>query len=103
MLVPYIKALCKSYPQKPAAYVIDPKVTLTKLNMNSYYPKETFLACNPEFYKDKDIDYDMPDMVKTTITKNGSLLDLSVIHKKKSVITDCLMHIEHDIQTSQRL
>lgn len=86
--------------------VIDPKVTLTKLNMNSYYPKETFLACNPEFYKDKDkdkdIDYNMSDIVKTTITKDGSLLNLSLTHKKKSVITDCLTHIEHDIQSSQK-
>ena len=89
-------------------YIIDPKVTLTELNMNSYYPKETFLVCNPEFYKDKDkdkdkdIDYDMSDIVKTTITKDGSLLNLSLTHKKKSVIIDCLTHIEHDIQSSQK-
>ena len=84
------------------AYVIDPKVMLTKLNMNSYYSKETFLACSPEFHKDKDIDYDMSDIVKTTITKDGSLLNLSLTHKKKSVITDCLTHIENDIQSSQK-
>lgn len=34
-------------------FVIDPKVALTKLEMNSYHPKETFLVCNPKFYKDK--------------------------------------------------
>jgi hypothetical protein len=33
-------------------FVVDPKITLTELEMNSYYPKETFLACNPKFYKD---------------------------------------------------
>ena len=40
-------------PSKVAGVVVvDPKITLTKLNMNSYYSKETFLACNPTFYKD---------------------------------------------------
>ena len=65
-------------------YVIDPKITLTKLNMNSYYSKETFQACNPMFYKDKDkdidIDYDMSDIVKASITKDDNLIELTMSH-----------------------
>lgn len=85
-------------------YVIDPKITLTKLNMNSYYSKETFLACNPSFYKDtedKDIDYDMSDIVKVNLSKDGSLINLSISNKSKDVIVNCLTKTENDIKLSQ--
>jgi hypothetical protein len=86
-------------------YVIDPKITLTKLNMNSYYAKETFLACNPEFYedKDKDIDYDMSDIVKTLITKDGNLIELKMQSSNKETIHACLEHITNNITTSQKI
>ena len=62
--------------------VIDPKTTLTKLNMNSYYSKETFLACNPKFYKDRnmdeEIDYDMSGIIKPSITKDGNLIEIKI-------------------------
>jgi hypothetical protein len=91
--------------------VIDPKITLTKLNMNSYYPKETFLACNPSFYKDKDkdkdkdkeIDYDMSGIVKTSITKDGNLLEIKMSHSNKETIKACLENIAININVSQKI
>jgi hypothetical protein len=88
--------------------VVDPKVTLTKLNMNSYYSKETFLACNPMFYKDKDkdkdkdIDYDMSDIVKASITKDGNLIELTMSHSNKDIIHACLENITVNINASQK-
>jgi hypothetical protein len=90
-------------------FVVDPKITLTKLEMNSYYPKETFLVCNPKFYKDKykdkdkDIDYDMSDIVKTSITRDGALLSLKMYDRDKSVIKNCLESVESNIQSSQHI
>ena len=93
-------------PAKVAGVVaIDPKITLTKLNMNSYYPKETFLACNPTFYKDKDkdkdIDYNISSLVKASVTKDGDLIQLLMQNKNKTVIKDCLNSIVDDIRASQ--
>jgi hypothetical protein len=84
------------------SFVVDPKVTITKLNMNSFYPKDTFIACNPEFYKDKDIDYDMSDIVKTSPSKDGSLIMLTMSEKHKETIVNCLNAIENDVKISQR-
>lgn len=83
--------------------VVDPKITLTKLNMNSYYPKETFLACNPMFYKDKEIDYDMSDIVKTSITKDGNFLEIKMSHSNKETIKACLENISANINASQKI
>jgi hypothetical protein len=84
--------------------VVDPKITLTKLNMNSYFSKETFLACNPTFYKDKDkdIDYVMSDIVKTSITKDGSLIELKMQSSNKETINTCLESIVSNINASQK-
>ena len=86
--------------------VIDPKITLTKLNMNSYYAKETFLACNPKFYKDKDkdkdIDYDMSDIVKASITKDGNLIELKMQSSNKETIHTCLESITSNVKTNQK-
>ena len=87
--------------------VVDPKITLTKLSMNSYYSKETFLACNPMFYKDKDkdkeIDYDMSDIVKTSITKDGNLIEIKMNHSNKETIHACLENIVVNINASQKI
>ncbi len=83
-------------------YVIDPKITLTKLDMNSYYSKETFLACNPTFYKDKDVDYDMSDIVKISITKDGNLIELKMQSSNKEIIHTCLENITSNITASQK-
>jgi len=85
------------------SFVVNPKITVTKLDMNSYYSKETFLNCNPDFYKDKDkdIDYDMSDIVKSSVTKDGDLIELRMQDKSKRVINDCLMSIIDDISKSQ--
>ncbi len=88
-------------------FVVDPKITLTKLDMNSYYSKETFLSCNPDFYKDKDkdkdIDYDMSGIVKASITKDGGLIELTMNQKNKAVIKNCLDQMISDIRQSQNL
>jgi hypothetical protein len=86
-------------------FVVEPKITLTKLNMNSYYPKETFMACNPTFYKDKDkdIEYDMSDIVKTSITKDGNLFELVMQSSSKQVIHECLNNIVDAISASQKI
>jgi hypothetical protein len=88
-------------------YVVEPKITLTKLNMNSYYPKEAFIACNPSFYKDKDkdkdIDYDMSDIVKASVTKDGDLIELSMQSSNKQLIHECLDNIVNAINVSQKI
>jgi hypothetical protein len=84
-------------------YVIEPKITLIKLNMNSYYPKEAFIACNPSFYKDKDIDYDMSDIVKASVTKDGGLIELSMQSSNKQLIHECLDNIINAINVSQKI
>jgi hypothetical protein len=88
-------------------FVVDPKITLTKLDMNSYYSKETFLSCNPDFYKDKDkdkdTDYDMSGIVKASITKDGGLIELTMNQKNKAIINDCFDHMINDIRQSQNL
>jgi hypothetical protein len=85
------------------AFVVNPKITITKLDMNSYYSKETFLNCNPDFYKDKDkdIDYDMSDIVKSSITKDGDLIELRMQDKNKTIINNCLMSLIEDVRRSQ--
>jgi capsular polysaccharide biosynthesis protein len=88
-------------------FVVSPKVTVTKLDMNSYYSKETFLNCNPDFYKDKDkdkdkdIDYDISTLVKASVTKDGDLIQLLMQNKNKTVITDCLNSMVDDMRISQ--
>jgi hypothetical protein len=86
-------------------YVIDPKITFTKLSMNSYYSKETFLACNPTFYKDKDkdIDYDISDIVKISITNDGNLIKIIMSDSNKETIHACLESIIADINASQKI
>ena len=85
------------------AFVVNPKVTVTKLDMNSYYSKETFLNCNPDFYKDKDkdIDYDISNLVKASVTKDGDLIQLQMQNKNKTVIKDCLNSMVDDMRISQ--
>ena len=83
--------------------VVDPKITLTKLNMNSYYSKETFLANNPTLYKDKGIDYDMSDIVKPSITKDGNLIELKMQSSKKETFHTCLESITANINASQKI
>ena len=83
------------------AFVVQPKVTLTKLDMNNYYSKETFLNCNPDFHKDKDINYDISNLVKASVTKDGDHIQLIMQNKNKIVIKDCLNSIVDDIRASQ--
>lgn len=84
-------------------YVIDRKIILSKLNMNSFYSKETFQACNPMFYKDKDIDYDMSDIVKASATKDDNLIELTMRMSNKDIIKSCLENITANINASQKI
>jgi hypothetical protein len=90
-------------------FVVDPITTVTKLAMNSYYSKETFLNCNPDFYKDKDkdkdkdIDYDISTLVKASVTKDGALIQLLMQNKNKTVIKDCLSSMVDDMRISQNI
>jgi len=104
--VPVYKGSVLISPAKIAGtFVVNPKVTVTKLDMNSYYSKETFLNCNPDFYKDKDkdkdIDYDISTLVKASVTKDGDLIQLLMQNKNKTVITDCLNSMVDDMRISQ--
>ena len=86
-------------------FVVDPKIILTKLEMNSYYSKETFLACNPLLNKDKDkdIDYDMSNIVKTSLTRRKILIMLKMESPNKETIRECLESITSDINESQKI
>ena len=85
--------------------VIEPNIILTTLDMNSYYSKETFLACNPMFYKEKEKekekDYDLTDIVKISITKDGNLIKIIMSDSNKETIHACLESITADINASQ--
>jgi hypothetical protein len=104
----YVGSVLVSPAKIAGDFVVEPKITLTKLNMNSYYPKEAFIACNPTFYKDKnkdedeEIDYDMSDIVKPSITKDGNLFELLMQSSNKQVIHECLNSIVNAINVSQK-
>ena len=84
-------------------FAVNPRVTLTKLDMNSYYSKETLLNCNPDFHKDKDkdINYEISNFVKASLTKDGDLIQLLMQNKNKTVIKDCLSSMVDDIRANQ--
>ena len=82
-------------------FVVNPKVTVTKLAMNSHYSKETFLNCNSDFYKDKD--KDISSIAKASITKDGDLIEVSMQHKNKTVIKDCLNSVVNDCLIRQNI
>ena len=85
------------------AFVINPVVAMTKLKMNSFYSKETFLNCNLDLYKDKDIDYDISNLVKASFIKGDNLIELRMQDKNKTVIKDCLNSVADDIRKSQNI
>ena len=101
----YKGSILISHAKVAGTFVVNPKVTLTKLDMSSSYSKETLLNCNPDFYKDKDkdkdIDYDISSLVQASLTKDGELIKLLMQNKNKTVIKDCLNSIVDDIRISQ--
>jgi hypothetical protein len=84
-------------------FVENPKVIVTKLNKNVYISKETFLNCNPHFYKDKGIDYDLSSIVKVSLTKDFELIELLMQNKNKTMVKDCLNSMVDDILTNQNI
>jgi hypothetical protein len=83
--------------------LIDLNIILTELDMNSFYSKETLLACNPSFSKDKNIDYDMSNIIKSSITKDGNLIKLSMNSPNKETIRKCVDNIVNDINANQKI
>ena len=91
------------------AFAEDPGLTVTKLRMNAYYSKELLVKCNPQFYKDekdeKDeddtSDYELSSIVKGSVTKDSSLIQIFMQNKNKTVIKDCLTSMLDHIRTSQ--
>lgn len=80
--------------------VINSKVILTELDTNTYFSKETFLACNSG--SDKNIDYKMSDIVTASLTKSEDLIRLTMRHSNKETIHACLENIINDIKTNQK-
>ena len=103
----YIGSVLVSPARVSGAFVVNPIATVTKLGVNSYYSKETFLNCNPRFYKDmdkdKDVNYDISSMVKALVMKDGDLIELRMQDKDKKIIEDCLNSIVDDIRISQNI
>ena len=82
------------------SYEATPKFILGKISMNS---KEVFLNCNPDHFKDKDIDFDISNIVKVSILKNSGMIELSMQDKNATVIKDCLNNLADHILTTQNM
>jgi LPS O-antigen subunit length determinant protein (WzzB/FepE family) len=101
-IAPTYKASALISPAKVAGnFVVTPNFSVTQLTMNSFYSKETFLNCNPDFYKDKDIDYNISTLVKASVTKDGGLIQLLMQNKNKIFIKNCLNSVIDDIVANQ--
>jgi hypothetical protein len=83
-------------------YIDDSRSIVTKLNSNSFYSKQTFLACNPSFNKDTDIDYEISNIVKPILKNDGVLIELKMNSSNKEMIHSCLENIINDINASQK-
>jgi hypothetical protein len=83
-------------------YIDDSRSIVTKLNSNSFYSKQTFLACNPSFKKDTDIDYEISNIVKPILRNDGVLIELKMNSSNKEMIHSCLENIINDINASQK-
>jgi hypothetical protein len=79
-------------------YVIDPKITFTKVKMNTFYSKETVLSCTPKYYKGKNIEANILDFVKISSTKDEHYIKFIVSNRDKKNISDCLNLIENDFK-----
>ena len=78
---------------------LNPKTTVTKLKMNSFYSKETFINCKP--YPDNDSD--IPDIVNSSVAADGELILISMKHKNKIRIENCLKSIVKDVRLIQNI
>jgi LPS O-antigen subunit length determinant protein (WzzB/FepE family) len=91
-------------PAKVAGNFIDsPSTLVTKLKINSFYSKKSFLNCKPDFYNSSndDDDYNISAIVKSSPTTDGQFIKLSMDHKDKTAIQSCLNSIIDDIQKEQ--
>jgi len=92
-----------SFAKVSGVLVVNPKVIVSKPYMNNFYSKETLVNCNPYFYRDRDInyDYDISNIVKASVTKDGEFIELIMQDKNKTVIKDCLNSMVDDILKHQ--
>ena len=88
-------------------FVENPIQTQVQLGMNAYYSKETFVKCNPQFYKDKDKDeeigYEISNVVKALTSKDGNLIELRMQNKNKTILKDCLNSIVDHVRARQQI
>ncbi len=84
-------------------FVYNPKVTLTNLNFNSFYSKETFLNCNAQSSEAENMNYNISNLVQFSVTKDGDLIKLQMQNKNKTLIENCLASIGEDILSSQNI
>jgi hypothetical protein len=83
--------------------VVDTKNLLTQLNINSYFSRENFSACNPKFDDLKDENYDMSEIIQTSITKDESFIKINMHGTNKEIIHACLNSIANNIIEKQKI
>lgn len=100
---PTYKGIALIFSAKVAdSFVIDPKISITEMQMNAYYSKETFLACNPDTHEDESIDYKMSDVIKVSLTEDNVLIKASMKSRSRDTITTCLESFIQDINVTQQ-
>jgi capsular polysaccharide biosynthesis protein len=82
-------------------FVHDPKTSVTKLHFNSFYSKEVFLNCSAQSSKVEDKHFNISNLVKFSVTKDGGLIELRMQNKNKTLIENCLNSILADILANQ--
>lgn len=80
-------------------FILKPKTTVTRLQMNNFYSKEALLNCKP--YPNKYFNNDIPNIVNFSVTKDGELILISMQHKNKILIKNCLDSLVNDVLVSQ--
>jgi hypothetical protein len=86
-------------------YVNDQKALLSKLKMNLYFSKETFLTCGTKISKNgtKDLDYKVSTILEVSIPNDSNFLKLQISGKDKKIISDCLNSILNDIESKESI
>jgi hypothetical protein len=87
-----------SLPSVNGKLFTDPKTTLIKLNMNSYFTKENFLACNGKFHEDTT--YNEID-IKKKIAEDGKLIKLMKTSSNKETIRACFESVTSTITAQE--
>lgn len=84
-----------SPPKISGALAVPTKNNIITPNTNSYFSKETFLNCSPS--PDNYVDYDMSKIVNASLIHDGTLIKISMRHKNKTLIKNCLNRVTDDV------